>query len=132
LDIMVDGFAAPDIVPGPTETYPRQVLEEVFADLATAKGFVRYLAWLDGRAVGAGSLRCDGAIAQLCGATTLPAYRRRGVQTGLLQYRLAEARQAGCRLAVVTTQPGSKSQANSQKRGFELLYARAVLVREWG
>jgi GNAT superfamily N-acetyltransferase len=131
-DVMVDGFASPDAVPAPTETYPREVLEEVFADLAGAKGFLRYLAHRDGKPVGAASMRLDGAISQLCGATTLPAFRRRGVQTGLLQRRLADAHHAGCKLAVVTTQPGSKSQANSQRRGFELLYARAILVREWG
>ena len=34
---------------------------------------------------------------------------------------------AGCDVAVVTTQPGSKSQENVQKQGFELLYtARAT------
>jgi hypothetical protein len=31
---------------------------------------------------------------------------------------------------VVTTQPGSKSMQNVQKLGFDLLYARAILVRE--
>ena len=31
---------------------------------------------------------------------------------------------------MVTTQPGSKSQQNVQRQGFELVYARAVLVRE--
>jgi GNAT superfamily N-acetyltransferase len=130
-DVMVEGFATPDGVPAPTESYPREVLEEVFADLAGSKGFVRYLARRDGRPVGAASLRLDGAIAQLCGAATLPAFRRRGVQTALLQRRLADARQAGCTLAVLTTQPGSKSQANSQQRGFDLLYARAILLPEW-
>jgi GNAT superfamily N-acetyltransferase len=130
-DVMGEGFAIPDAAPTPAESYPREVLEEVFADLASTRGFVRYLAWQDGRPVGAASLRLDGTIAQLCGAATLPGFRRRGVQTGLLQRRLADARHAGCTLAVVTTQPGSKSQANSQRRGFELLYARAVLVREW-
>lgn len=44
--------------------------------------------------------------------------------------RLAEARDEGCDLAVVTTQPGSKSQENVQRLGFELLYTRAVLVRD--
>jgi hypothetical protein len=29
----------------------------------------------------------------------------------------------------VTTEPGSKSQQNVQRQGFELLYSRAVLVR---
>ena len=32
----------------------------------------------------------------------------------------------------VTTQPGSPSQKNTQRRGFELLYARAILVLEPG
>jgi hypothetical protein len=41
--------------------------------------------------------------------------------------RLAEARAAGCDLAVVTTRPGSPSQRNVQRAGFHLLYARAVL-----
>jgi len=30
---------------------------------------------------------------------------------------------------VVTTQPGSKSQQNALRRGFERLYTRAVLVK---
>jgi len=51
------------------------------------------------------------------------------VQSALLAARLEIAGQAGCDVAVVTTQPGSKSQENVQRQGFELLYTRAVLVR---
>jgi hypothetical protein len=29
---------------------------------------------------------------------------------------------------VITTQPGSRSHQNAQRRGFDLLYTRAVLV----
>ena len=32
-------------------------------------------------------------------------------------------------VAVVTTAPGSKSQQNVQRQGFQLLYTRAVLVK---
>lgn len=78
---------------------------------------------------GAASLRLDDGLAQLCGAATLPPFRRRGIQAALLRVRLAEARQAGCDLAVVTTQPGSKSQANAMRQGFSVLYARVVLVK---
>jgi predicted GNAT family acetyltransferase len=35
-------------------------------------------------------------IAQLAGAATLPAHRRRGVQTALLATRLADARASTC------------------------------------
>jgi ribosomal protein S18 acetylase RimI-like enzyme len=73
-------------------------------------------------------MRIDRGIAQLCGAATLPEQRRRGVQSALLDRRLADAGTAGCDLAVVTTQPGSKSHENVQKFGFELLYTRAVLL----
>jgi hypothetical protein len=40
------------------------------------------------------------------------------------------ARRAGCSLAVVTTQPGTQSQANAERQGFRLLYTRAVLVKD--
>jgi ribosomal protein S18 acetylase RimI-like enzyme len=75
------------------------------------------------------SLRvCDG-VATLCGAATHPQHRRRGVQSALLATRVRAAAAAGCDVAVVTTQPGSKSHENVQRQGFELLYTRAILVR---
>ncbi len=43
---------------------------------------------------------------------------------------LANGAAAGCDIALVTTQPGSKSQENVQRLGFDLLYTRAVLTRE--
>jgi hypothetical protein len=52
------------------------------------------------------------------------------VQTALLSARLADAAVAGCDVAVITTQPGSKSQQNAQRQGFDLLYTRAVLVKQ--
>ena len=52
------------------------------------------------------------------------------MQTALLAARLSNAARQGCEIAVVTTQPGSKSQQSVQRRGFELLYTRAILVRE--
>ncbi|HEY3004161.1 MAG TPA: GNAT family N-acetyltransferase [Kribbellaceae bacterium] len=69
-------------------------------------------------------------VAQLTGAATAPAHRRRGIQTALLAARLADATAAGCDVAVVTTQPGSKSQQNVQRRGFDLLYTRAILLKQ--
>lgn len=36
----------------------------------------------------------------------------------------------GCDVAVITTQPGAKSQQNAQRQGFDLLYTRAVLVKQ--
>ena len=131
LDVVVTGFASPDAQGVPShESYPRELLEGVMADMAAADGFARYLARRDGTAAGGASMRLFERVAQLCGAATRPEHRRRGVQSALLAARLSVAGQAGCDVAVVTTQPGSKSQENVQRQGFDLLYTRAVLVRE--
>lgn len=129
LDTIVTGFAAPDAQGVPAaESFPREVLEGVIADMTRAEGVERWLAHREDALAGAASLRLCEGIAQLCGAATLPAHRRRGVQTALLHARLARAAAAGCDLAVMTTQPGSKSQENAERQGFTLLYVRAVLV----
>ncbi len=130
LDTVVTGFATPDLQGVPSdESAPREALERVIGDLASADGFAHYLARRQGALAGGASLRLADGVALLCGAATLPDHRRRGVQSTLLATRLVEARAAGCDLAVVTTQPGSKSQENVQKQGFDLLYTRAVLLR---
>jgi GNAT superfamily N-acetyltransferase len=129
LDVMVDGFAHPDEEGVPAhEDFPREILEKAIGDIEQA-GAASYFAFRGGVVAGAGSMRLSEGVAQLTGAATLPAHRRRGVQTALLSTRLADAVRAGCDIAVVTTAPGSKSQQNVQRRGFHLLYTRAVLVK---
>jgi GNAT superfamily N-acetyltransferase len=129
--IAVDGFASPDGSGAGGDELLRPVLEQVMADFTRTSGLVRYVARIDGMPVGAASCRIDERLVQLCGATTLPAWRRRGVQRALLEQRLDDARAFGCTLAVITTAPGSQSQANAQRGGFALLYARAIMVRTW-
>jgi GNAT superfamily N-acetyltransferase len=129
LDVVVDGFAHPDAEGVPAhEDFPREIVENAIADVEQA-GATPYLAYRDGVVAGGGSIRMSGGVAQLSGAATAPAHRRHGVQAALLSARLADACRAGCDIAVVTTQPGSKSQQNVQRRGFHLLYTRAVLVK---
>lgn len=91
--------------------------------------YVCIAARIEGQLAGGAALRVDGPIAQFCGAATLPQFRRRGVQTALLRWRLAHARTLGGTIAIVTTQPASKSQENVQREGFQLLYARQLLVK---
>jgi GNAT superfamily N-acetyltransferase len=130
MDVVAAGFASPDTQGVPShEQYPREKAETAIGDMAAVPGFVRYLARRGGAPAGGASMRLAEAVAQLCGAATLPEHRRRGVQTALLSARLEAAGREGCDVAVVTTQPGSKSQENAQRHGFELLYTRAVLVR---
>ena len=96
---------------------------------SAAAGLARYAALHDGVLAGGASLRVDESVAQLAGAGTAPAHRRRGIQSALLSYRLMDAAAAGCDVAVITTQPGSRSHQNAQRHGFDLLYTRAVLVK---
>ena len=131
LETVTEAFAHPDEQGvASSESYPRDLVEATLRDMDGCEGFLRYLAWRRGSVAGGASLRVHDDVAILCGAATLPAHRRRGVQTALLAARLEEASRAGCNLAVVTTQPGSKSQENVQRQGFALLFARAVLVKQ--
>lgn len=114
----------------PHETTAQDVLREILRDARSVATMRRYVARRGGLMIGGASMRVADGVAHLCGAATLPAHRRRGAQSALLAARLRDAAALGCDLAVVTTAPGSKSQENAQRRGFALLYTRAVLVRE--
>jgi GNAT superfamily N-acetyltransferase len=129
---VTDAFLHADVFDGPAshESFERATLERTYGYFAAVPGTSRLLARLDGEVAGGASLYLLDKTALLCGAATLPASRRRGVQSALLQTRLRRARRAGCDIAVVTTQPGSKSQENVQRAGFELVYSRAILVKE--
>lgn len=130
LDIAVEAFVNLDGTGSVADdALPREQLADAISEAMNAPGFIRYLARIDGEAVGEAAMRIDGDLAQIAGAGTLPHARGKGVQKALVQRRLGDARRAGCTLAVVTTAPGTRSQDNVMRRGFELLYARAILVR---
>lgn len=129
LDIVADAVAATDAQGVPShEEFPRDIVVNAMRDMAEA-GVRHYLATRDGAAAGGASLRIADGVAQMGGAATLAAHRHHGVHTALLATRLADAAAAGCDIAVVTTQPGSRSQQNVQRQGFDLLYTRAVLIK---
>ncbi len=91
-----------------------------------------YLARADGEPAGGAALSILDGIAGIYGASTLPAFRNRGVQTSLLRVRLSRAAAEGCELAMTVTQPGSRSQRNVERLGFRVVYTRSKFVREWG
>jgi GNAT superfamily N-acetyltransferase len=129
LDVVVEGSVHPDPQGVPWhEEFPREVLIGAELD-GIAAGAVRYAGLRGGILAGGATMHIAEGVAQLTGAATAPAHRRHGVQTALLAARLADAAAAGCEIATVTTQPGSKSHENVQRRGFHLLYTRAILVR---
>jgi GNAT superfamily N-acetyltransferase len=129
VELVTDAAVHSDTQGVPMEDFPRDILERAERDSAAIDGIQRYVALRHDQLAGGASLRMAEGIAQLTGAGTVPAHRRNGVQSALLAARLADAAAEGCDVAVVTTQPGSKSQQNVQRRGFDLLYTRAVLLK---
>ena len=107
--------------------------EEVFGGFAALPGALAFLARIDGEAVGGcgGRIIPEARIAALFGTATLPEFRQRGVQSALIALRLHEASKAGCEYAVVSTNPGSGSQRNMERRGFRVAYTKVVMTREW-
>jgi GNAT superfamily N-acetyltransferase len=89
-----------------------------------------YWALINGEPAGGGAMYHQEGVVELGGASTRPAFRRRGVQTALIRARLAAARALGCEFAVALTEPGSDSQRNLMRKGFELAYTKAILVKE--
>jgi hypothetical protein len=89
-----------------------------------------YLARAEGAVAGGATLAIRDGVAGLFGASTLPAFRNRGVQTALLGLRLARAAEAKCDLALCLAQPGSTSQRNVMRKGFSVLYTRVKFERE--
>jgi ribosomal protein S18 acetylase RimI-like enzyme len=129
LEVVIEGVAHPDEDGvAAHEQFSRADVERAERDLLQA-GVEPWVALRGGEIAGGGGLRLVDGIAQMAGAATVPAHRRRGIQAALTAARLSAAGDAGCEVAVVTTQPGSTSQRNVQRRGFDLLYTRAVLVR---
>jgi GNAT superfamily N-acetyltransferase len=89
-----------------------------------------FLAEIDGQPCAAGALAIHEGVALFAGASTLPDFRRRGLQTALLAARMRHARGQGCDLAMMVAEPGSESQRNAQRQGFLLAYTRIKWRKE--
>jgi len=103
-------------------------LEEFFTGLGrttvACAGAMPFLARLDSRPVAAAMLLIVDDVALLAGASTMPEARRNGAQAALLDARLRFAANRGCTVASMGAAPGSPSQKNGQKNGFDIIYTR--------
>ena len=91
---------------------------------AQCNGSHPYLAELDGKPISTGMMFVHEDVAILAGASTIPEGRNNGAQNALLFVRLKMASELGCTLAVMGALPGSQSQRNAQKNGFNIAYTR--------
>lgn len=88
-----------------------------------------YFAWHGDEPAAGGAMYHHEGIVELGGTSTRSAFRRRGAQAALIQTRLAAAQAMGCDFALVLTEPGSDSQHNLMRKGFQLAYTKAILVK---
>jgi GNAT superfamily N-acetyltransferase len=119
------------VAQGFAEHFPvTQEILSVMRMFADGKKTECYFARVDGKIAGGATLALRGRIAGLFGASTLPQFRNRGVQTALLHARMQRAAEQGCELAMSIALPGSASQRNITRRGFRTLYTRVKFERE--
>ncbi|MBD1208774.1 MAG: GNAT family N-acetyltransferase [Ignavibacteria bacterium] len=102
---------------------------ELFVVSLHTTGSSGFAVKLEGEIAGAGGITILNNVAMLSGASTQPKFRNRGIQKALIMERLRFAHEAGCDIAVVTTQPGTVSQSNMQAMNFEILYARTKFTK---
>ena len=85
----------------------------------------------DEDALGGGALAIENGVALFFGDSILPGARRRGWQSALIRERLLAAQRQGCGLAMVSVLPGSGSHRNYERAGFELIYTRFNVRRDF-
>ena len=87
-----------------------------------------FLARVGGLLAGGGALAIVDGVGICYSTAVRPAMRRQGVQRRLLDARLAYAHDRGCDLVLVQTAPGSASQRNVERCGFQLAYTKVTMV----
>jgi len=88
-----------------------------------------YLAFGGGRAAAAGALTVNQGLAILFADSTMLGFRGAGLHAALIRERLRVAAAAGCDLATASALPGSVSQRNYERNGFQPAYTKAILTR---
>jgi hypothetical protein len=92
-------------------------------------GAMCYLAVTDsGQPAGGAAVAVYSGLATLFADSTIASHRRSGLHGELIAARLNEALAQGCDLATAATLPGSGSQRNYERMGFEVVYTRVTLV----
>lgn len=139
LGATVNGTEIRGIREGEVKQWSRAIAETFFADQweqwlelfgpwARPEHPLTLAAIVDGRIVGtaSGLTVPEHKLAAFFGATTLPEFRGRGIQSAFMQERLRIAQKAGCDLAVTLTMPGTTSQRNAERAGFRVAYTKVV------
>jgi hypothetical protein len=88
-----------------------------------------YLALTEaGKPAGGAAAAFHNGLAALFADSTIASFRRSGLHRELIAARLNDALAQGCDSATASTLPGSASQRNYERMGFEVVYTRVTLV----
>jgi ribosomal protein S18 acetylase RimI-like enzyme len=103
---------------------------QMLAPMYQVPGAISLGAWVGDElaGVGAGMVIPEHHALVLYGAGTLPAFRRRGIQTTLLAERMKLGAEWGCEIAIIVTRAGTVSQRNCERLGFRVAYSKATLI----
>jgi GNAT superfamily N-acetyltransferase len=88
-----------------------------------------YLASVGGQTAGGGGMSVRNRVACFFGDATLPEFRGRGVHMALIAARLKAAGDEGCDIVAAGAAPGSTSQRNYHRLGFEVGYTKVTMVK---
>ncbi|MEL6346631.1 MAG: GNAT family N-acetyltransferase [Myxococcota bacterium] len=89
----------------------------------------RYLARIDGAPAGEALLVLFGEVAYLAEASTVPRFRRRGVQRALIARRLADARASGASVVFGGVEYGDASWSNMRAMGLREAHITVTFKR---
>jgi GNAT superfamily N-acetyltransferase len=81
-----------------------------------------------GEPAGGAALAIHDGLATLFADSTIGRHRRQGLHRELISARLNEALAQSCDLAAASTLPGSASQRNYERLGFEVVYTRMTMA----
>jgi hypothetical protein len=102
---------------------------EVGRAIFAMPGALCYLAVAEsGEPAGGGALAVRDGLATLFADSTVATFRRHGFHRELIVARLNEAIALGCDMATASTLPGSISQRNYERIGFEVAYTKVTLT----
>jgi len=93
------------------------------------EGAMCYLAVTEAERAGGGAMAIRGGLATLFADSIVPRFRRTGFHRELIAARVNEALAQGADLAAASTLPGSTSQRNYERLGFEVVYTKVVMKR---
>jgi hypothetical protein len=109
----------------------KKTYEQVWGDgeqIAVLIGHPRfrcYLAYIDEQPVALGVMHIANGAASMANALTIPSAEGKGCQTALLYHRIRQAALESCDLLVSQCRPGSQSQRNQLRIGFQIAGSKA-------